>query len=87
MSGIDLAGDGLVGRDMSEEQVARALRVLRASPMAGNTIRYCRGLAAEALAALPVLQDEEMGVVLRRLPSAYIDSVERQVLLASVPSP
>ncbi|MEV0306128.1 heptaprenyl diphosphate synthase/octaprenyl-diphosphate synthase [Nonomuraea fuscirosea] len=79
MSGIDLARSGLVGRDMSEEQVATALRVLRSSPMAKHTIRYCRGLAADALAALPVIQDEEMGAVLRRLPSAYIDQVERQV--------
>ncbi|MEV0613353.1 polyprenyl synthetase family protein [Nonomuraea sp. NPDC050404] len=82
MSGADL--DGLLGRDMSDEQVAEALRRLRASRMTEETIAYCRGLAADALAALPVIHDHEMAGLLYGLPAAYIDQVERMTHLTPV---
>ncbi|GAA3670256.1 polyprenyl synthetase family protein [Nonomuraea antimicrobica] len=82
MSGADLGG--LLGRDMGDEQVAEVLRRLRASRMTANTIEYCRGLAADALAALPVIHDEEMAGLLYTLPSAYIDHVERMTALTAV---
>ncbi|NRQ30319.1 polyprenyl synthetase family protein [Nonomuraea sp. NN258] len=73
MSGVDL-GD-LLGRDMGEAEVAEALRRLRASRMADDTLAYCHGLAAEALAALPVIHDPELAGLLYGLPTAYIQHV------------
>lgn len=74
LSGADVRD--LLGRDMGEEQVAEALRRLRASDMVANTLEYCRGLASDALAALPVIHDKEMATLLYGLPTAYIDHVE-----------
>ncbi|MEV4168079.1 polyprenyl synthetase family protein [Nonomuraea sp. NPDC049709] len=82
LSGADLTG--LLGRDMSDEQVAEALRRLRAGRMTAETITYCRGLASDALASLPVIHDEEMAALLYGLPSAYIDRVERMTALTAV---
>ncbi|RVX45900.1 heptaprenyl diphosphate synthase/octaprenyl-diphosphate synthase [Nonomuraea polychroma] len=62
----------LLGKPEMTEEV---LRRLRASRMADNTIAYCRGLAADAVAALPVIHDPEMASLLYGLPTAYIDRV------------
>jgi heptaprenyl diphosphate synthase/octaprenyl-diphosphate synthase len=62
----------LLGKPETTEEV---LRRLRASRMADNTIAYCRGLAADAVAALPVIHDPEMASLLYGLPTAYIDRV------------
>ncbi|MEV1168008.1 polyprenyl synthetase family protein [Nonomuraea sp. NPDC049784] len=79
LSGTDL-GD-LLGRPMSDEEVEEALRRLRASRMVDDTIEYCRGLASDALAALPVIHDQEMAGILYGLPTAYIDHVARISLI------
>ncbi|MGW2155465.1 polyprenyl synthetase family protein [Nonomuraea sp. NPDC001699] len=75
LSGTDL-GD-LLGRDMTDEQVAEALRRLRAGDLVPNTLEFCRGLASDALAALPVIHDKEIATLLYGLPTAYIDHVAR----------
>ncbi|MGP3959917.1 polyprenyl synthetase family protein [Nonomuraea sp. 3N208] len=71
-----MADDGdvrdLLGRP---EMVDEVLRRLRASRMADSTIAYCRGLASDAVAALPVIHDPEMASLLYGLPTAYIDRV------------
>ncbi|MBF8185826.1 polyprenyl synthetase family protein [Nonomuraea sp. K274] len=67
----------LLGRDMSDEQVAEVLRRLRASRMVPDTIEYCRALASDALATLPVIHDQETAGILYGLPTAYIDHVAR----------
>ncbi|WP_449061975.1 hypothetical protein [Planomonospora algeriensis] len=41
--------------------------------MAGETIEYCRGLAADAVAALPPIADPEAAAALHGLPSACLD--------------
>ncbi|UBU13357.1 polyprenyl synthetase family protein [Nonomuraea gerenzanensis] len=82
LSGIEPAE--LPGRGSTDEQVAQVLRRVRASGMTADTIAYCRGLAADAVAALPVIQDPEMAGLLRGLPSAYIDQVARLTHLTSV---
>ncbi|SEG79410.1 heptaprenyl diphosphate synthase/octaprenyl-diphosphate synthase [Nonomuraea solani] len=64
--------------------VDEVLARLRASRMVDDTIEYCRGLAADALAALPVIHDREMAGLLYGLPSAYIDRVERLTRLTTV---
>ncbi|MEV4469700.1 polyprenyl synthetase family protein [Nonomuraea sp. NPDC049504] len=74
MSGIDLGG---LGPGMTDEQVTEVLREVRESRMTADTIAYCRGLAADAVAALPVIQDPETATLLYGLPSAYVDHVER----------
>ncbi len=74
MSGVDLGG---LGRDMTEEQIAEVLREVRASRMTADTLAYSRGLAVDAVAALPVIHDPETAALLYGLPSAYIDHVER----------
>jgi geranylgeranyl pyrophosphate synthase len=71
----------LLGRP---ERVEEVLRRLRASRMAANTIEYCRGLAADAVAALPVIHDQEMATLLYGLPTAYIDRVAGVAHLTSV---
>ncbi|NUT12166.1 MAG: polyprenyl synthetase family protein [Nonomuraea sp.] len=73
LSGADVRD--LLGRDMTDEQVAEALRRLRASDLVTNTLEYCRGLASDALAALPVIHDREIATLLYGLPTAYIDHV------------
>ncbi|SDJ98603.1 polyprenyl synthetase family protein [Nonomuraea jiangxiensis] len=74
----------LLGRDMDDEQVAEVLRRLRASRMVDHTIAYCRGLASDALAALPVLHDPELADLLYGLPTAYIDHVAAVARLTPV---
>ncbi|GAA3150448.1 polyprenyl synthetase family protein [Nonomuraea salmonea] len=74
MSGIDLGG---LGPSMTDEQVTEVLREVRESRMTADTIAYCRGLAADAVAALPVIHDPETATLLYGLPSAYVDHVER----------
>ncbi|NUS08730.1 MAG: polyprenyl synthetase family protein [Nonomuraea sp.] len=74
LSGADVRD--LLGRNMTDEQVAEALRRLRASDLVTNTLEYCRGLASDALAALPVIHDREIATLLYGLPTAYIDHVE-----------
>ncbi|NUP00209.1 MAG: polyprenyl synthetase family protein [Nonomuraea sp.] len=73
LSGADV--QDLLGRNMTDEQVAEALRRLRASDLVANTLEYCRGLASDALAALPVIHDREIATLLYGLPTAYIDHV------------
>ncbi|TDC86682.1 polyprenyl synthetase family protein [Nonomuraea deserti] len=65
----------LLGRDMTDDEVGEVLRRLRSGRMVDTTIEHCRGLASDALAALPVLHDREMAAVLYGLPTAYIDHV------------
>jgi geranylgeranyl pyrophosphate synthase len=74
----------LLGRDMSDEQVAEVLGRLRASRMVDDTIEFCRGLASDALAALPVIHDQEMASILYGLPTAYIDHVSDMAHLTTV---
>ncbi|NUR91039.1 MAG: polyprenyl synthetase family protein [Nonomuraea sp.] len=74
LSGTDVRG--LLGRDMTDDQVAEVLRRLRAGDMVTATVAYCRGLASDALAALPVIHDKETAALLYGLPTAYIDHVE-----------
>jgi heptaprenyl diphosphate synthase/octaprenyl-diphosphate synthase len=73
ISGTDLSD--LLGRDMTDEQVEEALRRLRSGAMVADTIEYCRGLASDALAALPTIHDHDMAGLLYGLPIAYIDHV------------
>ncbi|WP_231618742.1 polyprenyl synthetase family protein [Nonomuraea sp. SBT364] len=68
LSGVDVT----LTRGMTAEQVAEALDRLRASTMVRDTVEYCRGLAADAVAALPVIHDAELADLLYGLPSAYI---------------
>ncbi|MFB4269565.1 polyprenyl synthetase family protein [Nonomuraea sp. GTA35] len=82
MSGIELGE--LPGRGITDEQVAEVLRRVRASRMTADTIAYCRGLAGDAVAALPVIHDREMAALLYGLPSAYIDHAESLTHLTSV---
>ncbi|MEV0388624.1 polyprenyl synthetase family protein [Nonomuraea sp. NPDC050643] len=72
LSGVDVSGPA-----------DEVLRELRASRMAERTIAYCRGLASDALAALPVLHDREMASILYGLPGAYIDRVAGQAHLTA----
>ncbi|WP_336212435.1 polyprenyl synthetase family protein [Nonomuraea sp. LPB2021202275-12-8] len=65
----------LLGRDMTDAAVEEVLRRLRASDMVDATIDHCTGLAADALAALPVIHDGELAGLLYGLPSAYIEQV------------
>ncbi|MFI6604097.1 polyprenyl synthetase family protein [Nonomuraea sp. NPDC050536] len=63
----------LLGPNMTDEQVTEVLERLRASRMTATTLEYCRGLAADAVAALPVIHDKELAGVLYGLPTAYIE--------------
>jgi geranylgeranyl pyrophosphate synthase len=74
----------LLGRNMTDDQVAEVLRRLRAGDMVHKTLEYCRGLAADAVAALPVIHDSETAGILYALPTAYIEQVSQITLLATV---
>jgi len=82
MAGADVSD--LLGRNMTDDQVEEVLRRLRAGDMVDNTLRYCRGLAADALAALPVIHDHEVADLLYGLPLAYIEHVSQITLLTTV---
>ena len=75
---------GLLGRHMTGEQVEEVLRRLRAAGVVEITIDYCTGLAADALATLPVIHDAEIADLLYGLPVAYIEHVSRLTRLAPV---
>ncbi|HUR03193.1 MAG TPA: polyprenyl synthetase family protein [Nonomuraea sp.] len=82
-----LAGEDvsdLLGRDMTDDQVEEVLRRLRAGDMVDNTLRYCHGLAADALAALPEIHDHEIADILYGLPMAYLEHVSQITLLTTV---
>jgi heptaprenyl diphosphate synthase/octaprenyl-diphosphate synthase len=68
------------GRTLSDADVHTVLARLRESTMVADTLEYCRGLAADALSALPAVRDHEVAGVLYGLPTAYIDSVEMMTL-------
>ncbi|NUR90014.1 MAG: polyprenyl synthetase family protein [Nonomuraea sp.] len=70
-------------RDMTDAEVAEALERLRASRMTANTLEYCRGLAADAVSALPVMHDPEFANALYGLPTAYIDHATRLTMAGS----
>ncbi|MGV9302570.1 polyprenyl synthetase family protein [Nonomuraea sp. NPDC003727] len=71
-----MAKDPSVLRD----DVAATLAALRETTIVGDTLEYCRGLAADAVSALPVIHDSEMAATMYGLPTAYIDHAERQTL-------
>ncbi|WP_157253883.1 polyprenyl synthetase family protein [Nonomuraea typhae] len=64
-------------RGMTDDQIAEALTILRQSKMIENTVEYCRGLAADAFAALPAIRNHEIAGILYGLPTSYIDSALR----------
>ncbi|MFD1932906.1 polyprenyl synthetase family protein [Nonomuraea mangrovi] len=62
------------------DDVDATLAALRETTMVRDTLEHCRGLASDALSALPVVHDRDMAAILYALPTAYIDHVERQTL-------
>ncbi|GAA2374746.1 octaprenyl diphosphate synthase [Nonomuraea africana] len=62
------------------DDVDATLAALRRSTIVEDTLEHCRGLASDALAALPVIHDREIAAIMYGLPTAYIDHVERQTL-------
>ncbi|WP_433244530.1 polyprenyl synthetase family protein [Streptosporangium sp. CA-135522] len=69
-----------LGRRLSEDEIASLLARLRRSRMVDDTLEYCRGLASDALASLPVIADPRIARVLYGLPSAYIDRAQALVV-------
>ncbi|MBG0832200.1 polyprenyl synthetase family protein [Planomonospora sp. ID67723] len=65
-----------LGRRLTEDEIAIVLARLRNSSMVEDTIEHCRGLAADALAVLPVVADPEAAAVLYGLPPAYLGRAE-----------
>lgn len=74
-------------KGMSEDEIRDTLRELRDSGMTENTIEYCRRLAADALAALPPLRNQEIAGILRELPATYIDKVVEIIRRPALTSP
>ncbi|MBB5076113.1 polyprenyl synthetase family protein [Nonomuraea endophytica] len=72
-------GDISLQRGISDEQVAEILTRLRQTKMVETTIEYCRGLAAEAVTALPEIGNQEIAGILRSLPTSYIDTIIRTI--------
>ncbi|MEV4891909.1 polyprenyl synthetase family protein [Nonomuraea sp. NPDC055795] len=72
-------GDISLQRGISDGQVAEILTKLRQTTMIETTVEYCRGLAAEALAALPEIGNQEIAGILRSLPTAYINTIIRTI--------
>ncbi|MEV4058846.1 polyprenyl synthetase family protein [Nonomuraea dietziae] len=62
------------------DDVEATLAALRQTSIVPDTLEYCRGLASDALAALPVIHDREIATIMYGLPTAYIDHVELQTL-------
>ncbi|GIH92571.1 polyprenyl synthetase family protein [Planobispora siamensis] len=62
-----------LGRRLTEDEITVVLARLRNSSMIDDTIEYCRGLAADAVAALPVVAHPEAAAVLCGLPVATVD--------------
>ncbi|GII02671.1 polyprenyl synthetase family protein [Planobispora takensis] len=62
-----------LGRRLTEEEITVVLARLRNSSVVDDTIEYCRGLAADAVAALPVVDHPEAAAVLYGLPIATVD--------------
>ncbi|MFE3450893.1 polyprenyl synthetase family protein [Nonomuraea sp. NPDC059194] len=71
-----MAKDPSVLRDDVDDTLA----ALRETTIVADTLEYCRGLASDALSALPVIHDREIAAIMYGLPTAYIDHVERQSL-------
>ncbi|MEU4545516.1 polyprenyl synthetase family protein [Nonomuraea dietziae] len=71
-----------VAKDPSilHDDVEATLAALRRTSFVPDTLEYCRGLASDALAALPVIHDREIATIMYGLPTAYIDHVELQTL-------
>ncbi|MEU9833043.1 polyprenyl synthetase family protein [Streptosporangium sp. NPDC048047] len=65
-----------LGRRLTEEEITLLLARLREGRMVADTLEYCRGLAADALAALPAVADPEVAAALYALPGAYVDRTE-----------
>ncbi|MER6944535.1 polyprenyl synthetase family protein [Nonomuraea sp. NPDC000554] len=82
MTGADVTE--LLGRDMSDERAEEVLRRLRAGGIVDITLAYCRDLAADAVAALPAIRDQEVATLLRELPDAYIQRVASLAQLTPV---
>ncbi|MBG0815273.1 polyprenyl synthetase family protein [Planomonospora sp. ID82291] len=69
-----------LGRRLTEDEVATVLDRLRGGGMAEETLAHCRGLAADAVAALPPIADPEAAAALYGLPSAYLGRAESLLL-------
>ncbi len=63
----------LLVRDPDDDRVAEVLAVLRRGSLVEDTLGYCRNLARQTVAALPVLPSSETADILRELPGAYLD--------------
>ncbi|MFI6787742.1 polyprenyl synthetase family protein [Nonomuraea sp. NPDC050383] len=80
----DAGATGSLGGELTGEQVEEVIRELRAAGMVELTLEYCRGLAADAVAALPVLRHGEAAALLYGLPTAYLRQVSEIVGSTSV---
>jgi heptaprenyl diphosphate synthase/octaprenyl-diphosphate synthase len=63
----------LLTREPGDDEVTEILALLRRGPMVEDTLAYCRTLAHETVANLPVLPASETADILRELPLAYLN--------------